>query len=119
LRLIGRDPDPGRSREHALLSVLAERRLLAGQTAEIGELLPEVVDPPFDTIGALEVDDFISKRARRALAGALNTLLAAPSFASWRQGATLDVAAWMAPVEGRTPATIVSVAHLDDDERAL
>jgi len=47
-------------------------------------------------------------------------LLASPTFASWRQGTTLDVGAWMAPcADGRTPAVIVSVAHLDDEERAL
>ena len=38
---------------------------------------------------------------------------------NWRQGATLDVQAWLTPRQGRTPAVIVSVAHLDDDERAL
>jgi hypothetical protein len=31
----------------------------------------------------------------------------------------LDVAGWLTPREGRTPAVIVSVAQLDDDERAL
>ena len=51
---------------------------------------------------------------------ALNTLLASPTFASWRQGATLDVEDWLSPQpDGSTPAVIVSVAHLDDDERAL
>ena len=50
---------------------------------------------------------------------ALNTLLASPTFASWRQGATLDVGEWLTPREGKTPAAIVSVAHLDDEERAL
>ncbi len=119
LRLLGRDPDPARSREHVLLSVIAERRLKAGLTAEIGALLPEIVEPPFDQIGALSIDSFMSKRARKDLAAALNAILASPSFAAWRQGATLDVGEWMKPVDGRTPATIISVAHLDDDERAL
>ena len=60
------------------------------------------------------------KRERRALAAALNTLLASPTFASWRKGATLDVGEWLdARSDGRTPAVIVSVAHLDDEERAL
>src|SRR3954447_5844573 len=35
LRLVGREPDPAKSREHVLLSVLAERRLLAGQAADL------------------------------------------------------------------------------------
>ncbi|MBK6514524.1 MAG: ATP-binding protein [Polyangiaceae bacterium] len=102
-----------------LLSVLAERHLAAGEPADIARLLPEILEPPFASIGALDVNGFMPKRARRELAAALNTLLASPSFASWRRGATLDVDAWLQPHEGRTPATILSVAHLDDDERAL
>jgi DNA helicase HerA-like ATPase len=123
LRLLGRDPDPAKSREHVLLSLLAERRLLAGQTADIAALLQDVLEPPISTVGALDVDAYLSKKARKELAAALNTLLASPSFASWRQGETLDVGAWMRPVEGvgraKTPVTVLSVAHLDDDERAL
>ena len=45
-------------------------------------LLPEVIDPPIPTIGALPVDAFLSKRARKELASALNSLLASPTFAS-------------------------------------
>lgn len=122
MRLLGRDADPARSRDHVLLSVLAERRLRAGRSAEIGALLADVVTPPIESIGALEVDAFISKRARNDLAAALNALLASPSFSSWRQGATLDVRSWMEPVPGvqsTTPITVLSVAHLDDDEREL
>jgi DNA helicase HerA-like ATPase len=118
LRLVGRDGDPARSREHVLLSLLAERRLRDGRSAELSELVREVIDPPIETVGAMELDAFISKRDRNALAAALNALLASPSFASWRTGAALDVNQWLAPREdGRTPAVIVSVAHLDEDER--
>jgi hypothetical protein len=46
-------------------------------------------------------------------------LLAAPTFALWRQGVTLDVGEWLAPKAGKTPIVVVSVAHLDDEERAL
>ena len=119
LRLLGRDPDPAKSREHVFLSVLAERRLAAGGTADLGSLLEDVLTPPIDRVGALETDAFIGKKARKDLAASLNTLLASPTFSSWRRGETLDVGAWMAPVNGKTPATIVSVAHLDDEERAL
>jgi DNA helicase HerA-like ATPase len=119
LRLLGRDPDPAKSREHVLLSVLAERRLSRGESAELGALLDDLAEPPFERIGALELDDFFSRGDRKTLSAALNTLLASPTFASWREGATLDIAAWLAPKHGRAQAVIVSVAHLDDDERAL
>ena len=120
LRLIGRDPDPTRSRDHVVLSVLAERRLRAGQAADVASLLDEVRAPPVETLGAMPFDEYLPKRERTALATALNTLLASPTFEAWRTGAPLDVAGWLAPrADGRTPATIVSVAHLDDNERAL
>jgi uncharacterized protein DUF87 len=103
LRLLGKDPDPSRSREHVLLSVLAERRMQQGHTAELGSLLDEVLQPPVERIGALDVDDFLPERDRRGLAAALNTLLASPTFASWRQGVSLDVREWLTPKRGRTP----------------
>ncbi len=102
-----------------LLSVLAERRLAAGQSAELGALMQDVLEPPINEIGALSVNAFMKKAERRTLAAALNSLLASPTFASWRQGATLDVGEWLTPKAGRTPIVIVSVAHLDDAERAL
>jgi hypothetical protein len=120
LRLLGRDPDPARSKEHVLLSVLAETRLSRGEAADLPSLLKDLADPPIAHIGALELDAFLPKSERRALAASLNTLLASPTFASWRQGSTLDIGSWLAATEdGRTPAVVVSVAHLDDDERAL
>jgi hypothetical protein len=119
LRLVGREEDPAKSREHVLLCVLAERRLVSGQPAELGTLLADLAQPPIESIGALAVDEFLPKSERKALAAALNTLLASPTLASWRQGLTLDVGEWLKPQAGRTPAVIVSVAHLDDEERSL
>ncbi|WP_437683903.1 ATP-binding protein [Sorangium sp. So ce131] len=127
LRLVGRDPDPARSREHVLLAHLAERRLRGGQAAGLEELLADLAAPPIAAVGALEVDAFFAPKERQALARELNTLLASPTFATWRKGAPLDVAGWLergaagAPgaTAGKTPAVIVSVAHLEDDERLL
>jgi hypothetical protein len=119
LRLVGRDHDPARSREHVLLSLLAERRLSEGGNADLPSLLEDLANPPLDRVGALELNAFIPKKDRLALSAALNTLLASPTFSSWREGVTLDIGEWLKPVDGRTPAVIVSVAHLDDEERAL
>jgi len=92
---------------------------LNGEPAGIGELIGDLDAPPFETIGAMRVDDYVSANERHALAASMNSLLASPALASWRRGATLDVDEWMTPRDGRTPAVIVSVAHLDDTERAL
>lgn len=119
LRLLGRDADPASSRDHVLLSVLAERRLRAGRPSDLGALLEDVTSAHIEPIGALPVDRFMSKRDRAGLAAGLNTLLASPTFASWRSGVPIDIGRWLTPKDQRTPAVIVSVAHLDDDERAL
>jgi DNA helicase HerA-like ATPase len=118
LRLLGREPDPAKSREHVLLSVLAERRLAAGDSAELGALMQDVLEPPIAEIGALPVNAFMKKTERRALAAALNTLLASPTFAAWRRGTSLDIGDWLKK-DQKTPIVIVSVAHLDDEERSL
>ena len=101
LRLLGRDPDPAKSREHVLLSVLAEERLRRGEPAPLAGLLQDLNKPPIEKIGALGVDAFLPKTERKALAAALNTLLASPTFASWREGATLDVGDWLKPKKGK------------------
>jgi hypothetical protein len=119
LRLTGRDGDPGKSREHAFLAVLAEQRLGRGETATLEQLVPEILEPPLAVVGALPVEQFLPARHRAELAADLNTLIASPSFTAWRAGQDLDVARWMEKVDGKTPATVVSVAHLDDDERSL
>jgi len=131
LRLLGRDPDPAKSKEHVLLSLLAERRLLSGEHCDLGALMQDVTSPPIQKIGALPMNAFIKPRARQELAAALNTLLASPTFSSWRQGTGLDIGEWLTPKPPvgstlnrepparRTPAVIVSVAHLDDEERTL
>lgn len=119
LRLLGRDPDPAASRDHVLLSVLAERRLRAGENATIDVLIADLAQPPIAQVGALAVDEYMSKKKRAELAAALNSLLASPSFAGWRSGQPLDIEAWLTPTEGKTSLTILSVAHLDDDDRTV
>lgn len=116
LQLAGKSGDP-KSREHVVLTTLAERRLRAGQSAGLAELLGDVLSPPIATIGAMPFDDFFPDRERKALAQELNALLASPKLASWLRGAPLDVTGWLRPKDGKTPAVIVSVAHLDDEAR--
>ncbi|MEZ4300255.1 MAG: DUF87 domain-containing protein [Polyangiaceae bacterium] len=119
LRLVERDADPAKSRDHVMLSHLAERRLSQGHPAGLTQLLADLIDPPIATVGAMAVDDFLSPKERKELAQQLNALVASPTFAAWQKGAPLDIGAWLTPREGKTPAVIVSVAHLDDQERAL
>ena len=72
LRLVGREAEPGKSREHALLSILAERRLCAGKDAPIDALVGDVLDPPLAEIAAMALDDFLSPKARKEFDLAIN-----------------------------------------------
>jgi hypothetical protein len=119
LRMVKRDPDPSRGREHVLLSHLAEKRVRAGDTAALEQLVADLQAPPIDRVGALSVDEFLAPKERAALATDLNALIASPTFASWRRGAPLDVGTWLSRDDDRVPITIVSVAHLEDEERML
>lgn len=83
------------------------------------DIASDIIEPPVTEIGALPVDAYMSAGRRAELAADLNNLIASPAFATWRRGQDLDVGRWMLPVDGKTPATIISVAHLDDEERAL
>src|SRR3989304_4817476 len=47
----------------------------------------------------------------------LNQLLAPPSFATWREGEPLDVGRMLRAPDGRPRLSIVSTAHLSDEER--
>ena len=68
----------------------------------------------------MPLDEYLPKKERTGLATSLNTLLASPTFEAWRHGSPLDIEAWLAPrPDGKTPAVVVSVAHLDEDERML
>jgi hypothetical protein len=84
----------------------------------LGDALAELIlEPPIEVVGALPVEAFLSPKRRADLAADLNTLVASPSFAAWRRAKTSTWARGWRAVDGKTPATIVSVAHLDDEER--
>ncbi len=98
---------------------MAERRLAAREPADLATLIRDLLEPPLQSVGALPVDGFVSANQRGQLAAALNALLVAPTFSSWRQGVSLDVGELLTPRSGRTPGVVFSVAHLESEERAL
>ncbi len=118
LRLIQRDAGSV-SPEHVVLAVLAGRRLRANQPADLASLMRDLKAPPVERVGELPFDEFMPKHQRKELLNALNALVASPTFETWREGASLDVGEWLKPVNGKTTATIVSVKHLDEGEKAM
>ena len=117
LGLLRVEADPLRSREYILLTTLIERAWRAGKGLSLETLIPAVVDPPFDKLGALSLESVYPRKERSELAMALNNLLASPGFETWREGEPLDVARLLHAADGRPRLSIVYTAHLSDEER--
>jgi hypothetical protein len=117
LALIGIAADPLASREHVQLANLIEHAWSAGRDLDLGTLIGEIQSPPLRKLGVFEIDAFFPAKERTELALKLNSLIAAPSFAAWGEGAALDPQSLLFTPEGKPRAAIVYLAHLSDEER--
>jgi len=118
LGLVGmEDIDPVRSREHILLSSIFEHAWSSSLKLNLDELILQTQTPPFQKLGAFDVDAFFPPKARMELAMLLNNIYAAPSFETWREGTPLDIPAMLYDADGRPRHSIFYIAHLSDAER--
>ncbi len=117
LGLVRVDADPLQSPPAVFLANVVENAWRAGKSLSLESLVAAVADPPFDKIGALPLEAAFPRKERQALMMALNNLLAAPSFESWRSGEPLDVERMLHAPDGRPRLAVVSTAHLADEER--
>jgi len=117
LSLIGVDADPVRSREHILLSAILEHSWKQGRDLDIAALIRVIQKPPFESLGVLDLESFFPAKERFQLAMLLNNLIASPAFSAWQEGEPLDVGRLLYTPEGRPRLSIVSIAHLSEQER--
>jgi hypothetical protein len=117
LGLVHVEADPLQSPPAVFLANLVERSWRAGKGLTLEGLIGAIADPPFDKIGALPLEAAFPRKERQGLMMALNNLLASPSFESWREGEPLDVGRMLRSPDGRPRLSIVSTAHLADEER--
>ena len=117
LGLVGIEADPIQSPEHILMSNILEYFWSRGLEVSFESLLMAIQSPPLQKLGIFPLDEIYPPPQRKKLALALNAVLAAPNFESWRKGIPLRIDQWLAPVGGRTPCNIVYMAHLADSER--
>ncbi len=116
LGLVRAETDP-LSPPAVFLATLVERSWRAGKGLDLESLIGAIAEPPFDKIGALPLETAFPRKERQGLMMALNNLLASPSFESWRVGEPLDVDRLLRAPDGRPRLSIVSTAHLSDEER--
>ncbi|MEJ2299713.1 MAG: DUF87 domain-containing protein [Woeseiaceae bacterium] len=117
LSLLGIDTDPVSSREHILVSQLLDHAWREGRDLSVAALIAEIQNPPLQRIGVMDLDSFFPEKNRFALAMQLNNLLAAPGFEAWIEGQPLDAAGLLYTDSGKPRISVMSIAHLDDNER--
>lgn len=118
LGLVGLDDiDPVRSREHILLSNIFESAWSQSKDLNLGELILQVQNPPFDKLGVFDINQFFAERDRFELSMLLNNILASPAFQSWIEGQPLDIQSLLYEPDGRPRHSVFYIAHLSDSER--
>jgi len=117
LALVGIDGEPGRSREHVLLSTIIDSLWKSGQKVDFGTLVRAIPAPPIERVGFLDLENFFPAGDRFQLASRLNTIAAAPGFEAWLDGEPLDIGRLLWTPDGRPRVAVVSIAHLADAQR--
>ncbi len=117
LSLLNVDADPLTSREHILLSNLFSTLWASGKGVDLAGLIHAIQAPPFERVGILDLDSFYPAKERFTLAMRLNSLLAAPGFEAWMEGAPMDIGNFLYSPHGKPRASIFTLSHLSDHER--
>jgi len=117
LTLAGVNAEPLRSREHVLVSTLFTEAWRAGRDLDLPALIAQVQTPGLTKVGVLDLESFYPAKDRFELAMQLNQLLAAPGFSAWLEGEPLSIDSLLYGANGRPRVSIISIAHLDDQER--
>jgi len=118
LSLAGLDDTGPHSREHALVAALLTAA--AGkEQLDLPQLVQQILRPPFDRVGVMDLETFYPARDRQALALRFNSVLATPGFDVWTAGEPMDLSSMLFSTDGRPRIAIVSVAHLDETQRMM
>jgi hypothetical protein len=117
LALMGITADPISSREHILLSNVLDHAWRGGQDLDMASLIHAVQSPGFQKVGVMDIETFFPAKDRFALAMKLNNMLASPGFAGWLEGDALDVGGLLYTSEGKPRLSVLSIAHLSENER--
>jgi hypothetical protein len=116
LALTGISSDPLQSREHILVSQLLLHAWGQKRDLDLPRLILEIQNPPLKKMGAYSLETFFPAKERLRFASTLNNVLAAPGFASWTTGESLDLQS-MLYRNGKAQQVIFSIAHLNDEQR--
>lgn len=105
------------SKESVLLNTIFMHHFSSGNDLNLEDLVREVLNPPFDRVGAFDLETFFSQNDRLKFSLKLNALIANPAFSSWIEGVGLDISNMLYSPEGKAKVNIFSIAHLNDAQR--
>jgi hypothetical protein len=117
LTLAGVDAEPLRSREHTLIASLFSESWRAGRDLDLATLISQIQTPPIAKVGVVDLESFFPSKDRFTLSMQINQLLASPGFNAWLQGEPLAIDKLLYTETGKSRVSIISIAHLDDQER--
>ena len=117
LALIGVDGDPLQSREYLLLTTIFNYFWKKEINLTLEELIGHIANPPFEKVGVLPLKSFYPQKDRLRLAMLLNNILASPTFSAWLEGEALDIEKLLYTKDAKPRVSILSIAHLNDNER--
>ncbi len=117
LSLLGIEADPIQSRETILISTILQTVWLRGENLSLASLIGYIQTPPTDQVGVLDWETFYPQAERQNLALRFNSLLASPTFSGFLQGRPLDIDSLLYNAQGKAKISIISIAHLSDQER--
>jgi hypothetical protein len=117
LSMAGIQDDSVQSREHILVSTLLDAAWREGRNLDLGSLIQQIQNPPVRRFGVLDIETFFPGKERLGLAMQINNLLASPGFEAWMAGEALEVGDLLYTREGRPRVAILSIAHLNEQER--
>jgi len=114
LSLVGKKEAPLESNEHVLLSNIIMWAWKNRKELNMNRLISLILNPPFNRIGAINLDTFIGENERKKLAADLNRVVASPGFDVWLSGVALDFNKLLWTNDGKPRAVVVYLAHLED-----
>jgi hypothetical protein len=116
LSLIGEEADI-HSKNYTLLTTLIAYAWRNDVALSLETLIASIINPAFDKIGFLALDDFFPSKERFKLATRFNSVFANPSFAQWLEGVELNIDTLLFDENAKAKVSIFSIAHLSDSER--
>lgn len=114
-------PSGQRDREIDFVTAIIEHAWKNGNdlTGEngLGQLVSMILEPPFETIGVLSIDDHIPEKRRQKLAQAVNGQLVGAA-ANWVRGEemSLDKLVGANRLDGKTQISVISLSHITNFE---